>query len=200
LQEKYLEQRVADLQDSFFSNFIAFDEKYGVMTFNESREKFGDGTQKGFSALANELYATDKYGKPKYNAKEQLNLLKSWGLDMRWIEYDESGKKIDMSKDEGAEQAIKNFDSLLNARKDEIQELTDSLNDGKEKVLDLADSRNKLLQEFIDNQLDLEQKLLKAEEARRQAEIDAAQDERDALEKSQQKFLDGLNQSLEKER
>jgi hypothetical protein len=46
---------------------------------------------------------------------------------------------IDFKAEGGYEAAMKNFDELLNSRKDEINELNTTVREGREKVLDYAE-------------------------------------------------------------
>ena len=198
LQQDYLDHKVKDLENSFFGKIMRMDEESGMLIFNDEAT-MANGDHGGLRALG-KLYERDEYGKPTYNVKEQVALLKAWGMDMNEIMYDTSGKKIDTSKEGGYEAIMKNFDDWMNERKEEIDQLNDEVKEHRETIIDLDDKRNKILQEIIDNQRAVEDRVLKAVENIRQQEIDQAQDERDAIEDSTGKFLDGLSEQLDRER
>ena len=80
-----------------------------------------------------------------------------------------------------------------------MQSLHDSIEDAKQTIEELDTTRNEILQEMRDNQLSLEEDVLKAIEDSRQKAIDDLSDEREALEKSTSKYIDGLSKALQKE-
>jgi len=91
---------------------------------------------------------------------------------------------------------MQNFWDNLDGWKDELDSIYDSYHDQLNNVLSNETKRNQLLQKIIDNQLSVEQDVLKAIESREQKLIDELQDERDAFDKSNKDFLDGLNDQL----
>ena len=201
LQKDYYDRRREDLASSNFGKIFTFNEN-GLMQYND-QAIMANGDRGGLFALA-ELNQQNPDGSTKYTAKEQYELLKAWGFaeEMR---YDNQGKEIVYDKksenaDDYYTKAVQAFWDKADGWKDELDSLYDSYNEQLTNVIQNEDKRNKLLQEIIDNQLSLEQKVLKAIEDREQTLIDNLQAERDALQEAADKYVEGLNKQLENER
>ena len=95
---------------------------------------------------------------------------------------------------------MENFWAGVDGWMEELDSLYDSYNDAQIKVQEAITAQNEILQQYIDNQLSVEEKLLQAILDREQAEIDRLQDEKDAMAEATQAYLDGLNDALSKER
>lgn len=147
-----------------------------------------------FLALLN---ATNENGAAAYSPEEQVAILKAYGFG-NVIQYDEKGQKI--TGDDAAIKMVENFWNQFDNIIKNTDDLFDDYLEGLHKIEELESQQNDVLDKIRDNQIDLENKVLDAIVAREQQRIDDAQDERDALEKANQKFLDGLNDSLQKER
>lgn len=187
LQKQYYDARRADLEKTPFGQFISYDE-HGHLQFTDDYSKLVD------------MNATNADGSTKYTAEEQYNLLKSWGFE-DYLKYDTSGKEIDMSKEEeGYTNAVKAFWDKFEGWKEELDDLYDGFTDYQNDILSLEGKYNELLQDIIDNQVSLENRIEKAVEDQRQRAIDDAKAEKDAIQKSSQQFIQGLTDSLDKER
>ena len=103
-------------------------------------------------------------------------------------------------REEGYTEAVQAFWDRLDSWKDELDNLYDSYNTKIEDILDNETERNNLLQAIIDNQLELENQVVKAIEDREQKIIDEFDKNKQAIEDANEKFLNGLSQQLEKER
>ena len=187
IQKSYYDARRADLNATDYSKIFTYDED-GLM-------QYVDGQGRGLDILAT-LNKTDKDGKAIYDAKEQLDYLKNI------VNFDTDVLKTnaDGTKAEDEEQMMQNFWDGIDGWMEEMDSLYDSYNDAAIAMEEATTAMNEILQEQIDNQLAVEEKLMKALEAREQAEIDRIQDEKDALEEAAQEYIDGLNETLEKER
>ena len=186
-QKKYYEQRRADLNATDYSKIFTYDED-GLMQYVEE-----DGL--GLDILAH-LNATDENGKAIYDAKDQLKeLQETFGFDISVLKTNADGTKA-----EDEEQMMQNFWDGIDGWMEEMDSLYDSYNDAAIATEEATAKMNEILQEYIDNQLDVEQKLLKAIEDREQAEIDRIQEEKDLLEEAAQEYIDGLSEALDKER
>ena len=187
IQKSYYDARRADLDATDYSKIFTYDED-GLM-------QYVDGQGRGLDILAT-LNKTDKDGKAIYNAKEQLDYLKNV------IEFDTDVLKTnaDGTKAEDEEQMMQNFWDGIDSWMEEMDSLYDSYNDAAIAMEEATTSMNEILNEQIQNQLTVEEKLMKALEAREQAEIDRIQEEKEALEEAAQEYIDGLNTALEKER
>ena len=185
-QKKFLEQRKAELANSPLSTVYTFDEK-GQLVYQE-------GMYENFS----KLFGTNDQGIPYYTAEEQYEALKAMGME-EFMKYDNSGQEIDQKKDGWQATAVQAFADKMEKERDEMQKLIDDTLDGETKLLELQTNQNQILQDIEDNQISVEQKVLKAIEDSRQREIDELQKERDAIEKGNQKLIEGLNQQLQKE-
>ena len=162
--------------------------------------------QKGAFEKLSKISGRDNTGKPNKTPKQQYDAIVKMNPKFKeFMKYDSSGNKIEYKngkpKDDAAYQAaIQAFWDKIEADKQEMQSLHDSIEDAKVKQEELDTKRNELLQEMKDNQMSVEDKVLKAIEDQRQRAIDKLSDERSALEKSTGKYIQGLSDALNKER
>jgi len=66
----------------------------------------------------------------------------------------------------------------MEAEREEMQKLHESIEEARNSELEALANANEILQEFVDNQRELEDKILEAIESREQATIDKLTDER----------------------
>ena len=92
------------------------------------------------------------------------------------------------------------FFELVESEMDEIDSLQESIEDTQKSILEEEAKANEILQKLIDNQLEIEQSVLKAITDREQGVIDALEDEKDAINDAANKFVDGLSEQLNRER
>lgn len=196
-QKDYFKQRVDESKadSNPFSALYHFDEN-GQIVYQPH----------AFANLS-KIMGTDKYGNPNYNAKQQYEMIQKLGVKNidQYLQYDSSGNKIEYSggkpKDDAAyAAAVQAFWDKIEADRNEYQSLYDSMAESMNKIEELDTQRNEILQEYRDNQKTVEDKVLKAIEDSRQREIDALSDEREALEESTGKYIEGLSKALDKER
>ena len=186
-RKNYLAQRQQELENSPFSTVYRFDERGQI--------QYQEGAFENFS----KLFGTNDQGIPYYTAEQQYDALIAMGME-DYMKYDNSGQEIDKSKDGWQATAVQAFYDKMEKQREEFQSLHDDIMDGEEKIIELQDNQNQILHDIEDNQIAVEQKVLKAVEESRQRAIDDAKDERDAIEKSANTLIDGLNKQLEKER
>lgn len=189
LQKSYYDARRKDLLSTDYSMIFRYDED-GLM-------QYVDGANKGLDILA-KLNETDANGAPINNAKDsstQLAYLKSIGFDVAHLSTNADG-----SSAEDDDQRMQNFWDNVDGWMEELDGLYDEYNEHLTSVEENTAKQNEILQEYIDNQLSIEEKLLTAVEDRQQAIIDSLQDQKDALEESSQAYIDGLSDALNKER
>lgn len=193
-QKKEREKRVSEL-------------KKGKAPFSKMYEVDEDGQVKMKSKFKSEY---DKYfgdtdtGKPKKSIKQQYDWLKKQ-FGAKALAYDSNGKEIEFTGDEEKDKAamktaIEAALKRMEAQKDEVQGLTDSINDHEKAQLEAEQKRNELLKDMRDNQMSLENKVLDAIVDMREREIEEQENLRDAIEESANKFIDGLSNALNKER
>lgn len=189
LQKSYYDARRKDLLSTDYSMIFRYDED-GLM-------QYVDGANKGLDILA-KLNETDANGTPINNAKDsaaQLAYLKSIGFDVAHLSTNADG-----SSAEDDDQRMQNFWDNVDGWMEELDGLYDEYNEHLTSVEENTEKQNEILQEYIDNQLSVEEKLLTAIQDRDQAIIDKLQDQKDALEESSQAYIDGLSDALAKER
>lgn len=189
LQKDYYDRRRQDLLSTDYSLIFTYDED-GLM-------QYVDGMNRGLDILA-KLNETDANGAPINNAKDstaQLNYLKSIGFDIAHLSTNSDG-----STAEDDDQRMQNFWDNIDGWMDELDGLYDEYNEHLTNVEENTAKQNEILQEYIDNQLSIEGKLLTAIEDRQQAIIDKLQDQKDALEEASQNYIEGLNEALKKEK
>jgi ABC-type Na+ efflux pump permease subunit len=110
-----------------------------LYTFDENGQlKYKDGALKKLSDIS----AKDDTGKPKKTVKEQYDAILAMNSDFaKYMKYDSSGKEIEYDengkpKDEAAyASAVQAFWDKIDADKEEMQSLHDSINEHKEAVL-----------------------------------------------------------------
>ena len=189
LQKSYYDARRKDLLSTDYSMIFRYDED-GLM-------QYVDGANRGLDILA-KLNETDANGAPINNAKDsaaQLAYLKSIGFDVAHLSTNADG-----SSAEDDDQRMQNFWDNVDGWMEELDGLYDEYNEHLTSVEENTEKQNEILQEYIDNQLSVEEKLLTAIQDRDQAIIDKLQDQRDALEESSQAYINGLSDALAKER
>lgn len=198
-QQEYFNRRREEMNNSAFSKFYTFDEE-GQLKYNDNAV-LANGQKGGFQALA-DLVSQDDNGVPKYTPKQQYDLVRAWGFGSSML-YDSEGQKIEADKDNMDEFYVKSVEAFwerVDSDREEMQNLHDSIEDTKKSVLELENSRNELLQEIVDNQISVENQILKAIEEREQRTIDEFSDMKDALADAADKYVNGLNDQLNKER
>ena len=214
LQKSWYDNKRKELAESSYGKIFTYDE-YGLQQY-VGEDRPGSGV--GLDILEN-LTRRNVNGQAVDNAataKKQLKYLQSVGFDISDLLYNDDGTKVAKSinksslklskynkKDKDNDlyvQMMENFWNNVDAWRDELDSLYDSYHEQLEKVIENQTKQNELIQAMVDNELSIEQDLVKAIEDREQAEIDRLQDERDALDDASSKFLDGLNDSLSKER
>ena len=186
LQKDYYDKRRKELLSTDYSKIFTYDED-GLM-------QYVDGKGRGLDVLST-LNETDANGKALMNSTQQLEYLRSVGFDTKVLETNADGTKA-----ESEEQMLQNFWDGIDGWMDELDGLYDSYNDAATATQEAIEAQTAILQEYIDNQLTVEQKLMTAIVEREQAEIDRLQKEKEALEEATQKYLDGLNESLDREK
>lgn len=188
IQKDFYERRREDLLSTDYSKIFTYD-KDGLM-------QYVDGENRGLDILA-KLNETDANGKAKLNAKQQLEYLssKAVGFDISVLKTNADGTTAKKAEDQ-----MQNFWDGVDGWIEEMDSLYDSYNEAATNMEETTKKMNEILQEQIDNQLTVEEKLMKALEAREQAEIDRIQKEKEALEEAAEEYIDGLNTALEKER
>ena len=190
LQKDYYDRRREDLLSTDYSKIFTYDE-HGLM-------QYVDGENRGLDVLAklNERDASGKLINNAKNAKTQINYLKSIGFDTSQLLYNEDGTKLKKNDYEGM---MENFWGGIDGWMEEMDGLYDSYHEAAINSEEATEKMNEILQEYIDNQLEVEQKIMQAIQDREQAEIDRIQDEKDTLEKAAQAYIDGLSEALSKE-
>ena len=196
-QEAYFEQRRAEMNNAKnpFQALYTFDE-YGQLKYTKDSN--------GKSALEKLSYMVGRNeltGEPNMTAEEQYKQWIAWGFE-KYMEYDSSGAKIE--KEAGKEQqfyenSVKAIWDKIDADKEEMQALHDSIEEHRKAVVDGQNAINEILQAIRDNQIELEKDVLKALEEVRQREIDDTKDTKEAIKESADAVINGLNEQLQRE-
>ena len=176
----------------------------GAAGANPPRSELAQITQieGGFAALM-ELWARDPQTlEPKYTPAEQYAIAQSLGFG-NYMLYDQSGNKIEPGEngqdDTFYTSALQALTDNLDADREEMQSLYDSIEEDEKKLLELEQKQNEILLAIRDNQIDVENKILDAIEAREQAIIDELSDTKEVLEDNADKYINGLNEALSNE-
>ena len=191
LQKSYYEARRRDQEESIYGKIFTYDED-GLM-------QYVDGAFRDVLAKMEEQRTT---GVMKYTNAQQKKILTNYllaqGVSQKQIN-DTLNYKTDGTKVENDEEWIENFWDKFDGWIEEMDSMYDSYTEYQTKVQEMIAEQNKILEEYRDLQLDLEQQLLKAIEDREQAVIDKLQDTYDAINESSQKYIDGLSDALSRE-
>ena len=189
LQEDWYNIRRKELLNTDFSKIFTYD-KDGLM-------QYVDGADRGLDILA-KLNSTDATGAPTgvgKNSQTQLNYLKSIGFDVeKYLRTNDDGTKAETTDD-----MMQNFWDRVDGWMEELDGLYDEYNDHLKDIEENVASQNEILQEYIDNQLSVEEKLLNAIVDRQQAQIDKMQDLLDATQNASEEYINGLTDALNKE-
>lgn len=187
LQKDYYDRRREDLLSTDYSKIFTYDQD-GLM-------QYVDGKNRGLDVLAT-LNKTDENGKAIYTLTEQLAYLRETvGFNTSVLETNADGTKA-----EDEEQMMQNFWDGVDGWMDELDDLYDSYNESMTSVQEAIEAQAEIQQEYTDNQLSLEEKLLQAIIDREQAEIDRLEKEKEVLEEATSEYIDGLNQALDREK
>jgi len=129
-----------------------------------------------------EFYKKDDNGNYEYEKDEQGN-----------YKLDANGNKIKVEDKTAYETAVQSFWDKIDADKEEMQSLHDSINEHRDAILEEQEAMNEIMQNIEDNQISVEDKVLAAVEDVHQRLIDDAKDERDAIEEASNNLIDGLS-------
>lgn len=189
LQEDWYNIRRKELLNTDFSKIFTYD-KDGLM-------QYVDGADRGLDILA-KLNSTDATGAPTgvgKNSQTQLNYLKSIGFDVeKYLRTNDDGTKAETTDD-----MMQNFWDRVDGWMEELDGLYDEYNDHLKDIEENIANQNAILQEYIDNQLSVEEKLFNAVVDRQQAQIDKMQDLLDATQNASEEYINGLTDALNKE-
>lgn len=97
-------------------------------------------------------------------------------------------------------QMMENFWSRIDGWRDELDSLYDSYNETATQIQENLAKQNEILQKLVDNEVKVEEDLYKAIESREQTLIDNLKKEQELLKNSTDKFIEGLNKQLSKEK
>ena len=189
LQREYYDERRKVLEKTSYGELIFTYDEDGLMQYHEEEGK-------GLDILA-ELERTDENGKAVRTVEEQVAFLKGVGFDISTLLTNADGSKVE-SNDYQTMMQI--FWDGVDGWMEELDGLYDSYNDSMTSVQESIEAQMKIQQEYIDNQLTVEEKLLQAIIDREQAEIDRLQGEKEALDEATSAYIDGLNNALDREK
>ena len=181
---------------------IVTDGKFGMID-TENRKKARATFEGTLPEIINSLTEQDSTGKVAFTAEEQFQILEQLGLG-DYMLYGENGERLyddlgSITPDQmqsAVEVAIKRIQNTCSSIDEDNAEAIKLENENA----DLLSQASDLVQKIVDNQIELENKVMQAIEDLRQAEIDNAQKERDALEKTTSSYIEGLNNQLQKEK
>lgn len=230
LQKSYYDQRRKDLNNAQYGKLIFTYTEDGLMQYlDDVVDANGNKQSRGLAILAelnrqsNERGQSywDKEGKNLYKgtftaknsktkqtidgskggAAAQLMYLKSVGFDLNELLYNSEGSSnIGKNAAETATNMMQTFFDNVDGWMEELDSLYDSYHEYLEKIEDNTAAQQKILQEYIDNQISVEDKLLKAITDRQQKIIDTLKDQIDIIQEAGQEYTQGLSEALSKER
>ena len=194
-QTEYQQKRYKEMVDAGnpFTTFYELDE--------DNQLRYKEGAEDRFNAIFSASKLTNA---PYETLQEQYNWLINNGFGA-YMEYDKEGKKIEVGGENdkngsGMKSAIQAFVDKMEADREEMQGITDSINDAKSDVLEKQEQQNEILQEMRDNEIDLAEKVMDAIVDKMQRQIDEMTDQKEALQKANDDLIKGLSDTLSKER
>ena len=192
-QQAYFDKRRKELnQQSAFSALYGFSET-GQLYY---KDIYGD--KSAFEWLSDLAGRNEVTGEANYTAEEQYKQLVAAGFE-QFMQYDSSGNQIKKEGNEWYATAVQAFWDKIDADKEEMQSLHDSIMEHEQATVEAQNSANEILQAIRDNQIDLEKDVLKAVEEIKQRAIDNLKDEKDAIKESTDALVDGLNEQMQRE-
>ena len=206
-QKEFYELRRQEQAKSMFGQIFTYDQD-GLMQYRENvvddllaklneTDEHGNLTGAAESAVKQVSYLQDWIAAHPY--KDENGNVTTFDLSDLMIDP-ETGKKWKANNEEDAAKIMERFWDEFDGWIDELDGLYDSYNDKLKDIEDLIAKENELLQEYVDNQLELEDRIMKAIEAREQALIDTMNKEKDALAEASSAYITGLTDALNKER
>ena len=206
-QKEFYELRRQEQAKSMFGQIFTYDED-GLMQYRKNvvddllaklneTDEHGNLTGAAESAVKQVSYLQDWIAAHPY--KDENGNVTTFDLSDLMIDP-ETGKKWKANNEEDAAKIMERFWDEFDGWIDELDGLYDSYNDKLKDIEDLIAKENELLQEYVDNQLELEDRIMKAIEAREQALIDTMNKEKDALAEASSAYITGLTDALNKER
>ena len=196
-QEEYFNKRknYFNSTDNPFSSLYEFDE--------QGQLKYKAGKLEQLSYMS----GTDQYGAPNMTAKEQYDyIVNTLGIDTSYLKYDDEGNEIKQYDDDGKENSdyytniVQAFWDKIDADKEEMQSLHDSVEEHKKAVLEKQQAMNEIMKDVEDNQIAVENKVYDALVDSRERAIEELEKTKDAIEESANKLIDGLQKQLDNER
>ena len=191
LQKDFYDKRRQELLNSDYSKIFTYNEN-GLM-------QYVDGAGKGLDILA----TVNQTGDRAMTAQQQVAYLNSVGINTSSFNVREDGSKIER-KDFDSDQAY--YEELMGQFWDntdgwmeELDSLYDSYNEALNDVQDSITAQNEIMQQYVDNQLSVEERVLTALIDQKQAEIDLLQDELDAFQDAADSYISGLQDTLSRE-
>ena len=192
-QQEYFNKRRKELNEQ-----SAFSALYGFSETGQLYYKNVYGDKSAFEWLSDLAGRNETTGEANYTAEEQYNQLVAAGFEA-FMKYDSSGNEIKQEGNEWYSTAVQAFWDKIDADKEEMQSLHDSIMEHEQATVEAQNNANEILQAIRDNQIDLEKDVLKAIEEIRQREIDNLKDEKDAIKESTDALVDGLNEQMQRE-
>ncbi len=193
LKKGYYEQKMQETQEGPWGQLFTFDEN-GTVQMRE-----------GALRILADVFGSDETGAALHSARQQYAMLQGYGFG-ELMQYKDDGSRIEWTDDEGKpreeayKEAVEAFSSHMDAYSDELQSLREEYASEMEAILDTQIKQNEILQEIRDNQIAVEEEVMKAIVDSREREIDELKKQRDALADSTDAFIEGLNDQLNKER
>ena len=159
---------------------------------------------KGMDFLAN-VFANSQEGGAVHSAREQYQMLVDAGYGSL-LQYKDDGSKVEWTDSEGNpreeayKEAVEAFSAKMDSQKEELEGLREDYMNEMESILDVQIKQNEILTAIRENTIAVEQEVLDAILSAREREIEELQNQRDAIQDSSDKFINGLTDELNKER
>ena len=194
-QTEYQQKRYQEMVSAGnpFTSFYELDE--------DNQLRYKAGAEDRFNAIFSASKLTNA---PYETLQEQYNWLINNGFGS-YMEYDKEGKKIEIGGENdkngsGMKSAIQAFIDKMEADKEEMQSLTDSIADAKVDILEQQQAQNEILKEIEDNQIAVEEKVYDAIVDMRERMINELKDQKEAIQQSNERLINGLSKQLSQER
>ena len=176
-------------------------DEQGMVQYRESRRSVNIATSG--QQLIDELTRQNEDGTAAYTAEQQFEILRQLGYAQAMM-YDSEGNRLFSSADtatrEEQESAVREFLEEIQGFSTTMDEEIDAIHELDSAIEDGTTALQQVEQQIRENEMNVENQVLEALKNQRQQEIDESKKNRDAIKEATDRFVDGLQEQLDKEK
>ena len=176
-------------------------DEQGMVQYRESRRSVNIATSG--QQLIDELTRQNEDGTAAYTAEQQFEILRQLGYAQAMM-YDSEGNRLFSSADTATrdeqESAVREFLEEIQGFSTTMDEEIDAIHELDGAIEDSTTALQQVEQQIRENEMNVENQVLEALKNQRQQEIDESKKNRDAIKEATDRFVDGLQEQLDKEK